>query len=290
MPFLGTLLIGLSCILPIIILCDIISHRLRDRNKKAAEKKRSELLREGKIKLESCSAYPENNDEVNIALSNIEILRYRLTNIITKMNKTTANNHLLKDISNTEGAQEIYDKNQGVLDYLWKLYDKYASMRLELAFGVYVFWLNEKDINKINIKDEVDELQDDITAKICEILSVKNITTNEIINAIHKTDIEMREYMLQQRNKHIQVGFYGTIYTCKETKNVMKRIFEDINKIKIKLIAIQSSCIMSTLNPIDNEGELNLIKYFSKNEQIIVDIDLLNKEYDRFISEFEVIG
>jgi hypothetical protein len=232
-----------------------------DKNRKSeehrAKEEKDKLLREEKIQLKPFPKYPETIDDINIVMENIEILSYKINNLLLKVQKLIENNKLLKDMIDDKSVEEIYKKNEQVIRHSKRFYDKYVSLYLELGFGGYLFYINKEDIKTLNIKNGIEDLKKSMLEHI---------------------------YNFFPKNKSIE----QISYDYRETGKVIKQIFEDINTIKVKLVTIQSKMIMSTISPIDNDNELNLIKQFSNYGRIIVDIDSLNKEYDRFISEYEI--
>jgi hypothetical protein len=225
--------------------------------KQIGVEKPGKLQKAEKIKLLPFPKYSKSANDINIILQNINILKPKTGDLMKKITVLSDNNKLLEDVVDADKtAESIYKKNEYAAEYLSKFYDKYVSLFLELSFSGFIFYVNKEDIKTLNIKNEIELLQKGIKEQIYYFFP-KNKTIDQIIS------------------------------DSPATGSALKRIFEDINKLKIQLIAAQSSQILSSISPLENENELNILKYFYDYKNIIIDVDSLNKEYDRFISEHE---
>jgi len=243
--------IGLILLLPCIIrlFIEIIQKRKKDYQ--------IQLLKDEKVPLSPFSRYSVTEDDLAIVKKNMEILIYKIGNIRQKKYKIKEYNKLLlEEKENKNIADGIISKNNNFIDYLSSFYDKYAALYLEAFFSQSVYFIN-KDKNTLDIKSTIEKIKDDIIQKIYSFFPVGK-SIDEIKN------------------------------TYENSGNVIERIFNDIEKLKLQLVSFQSESIYSSISPIKNEGEYNLVKYFSASENITIDINSLNNEYDRFLSEYEV--
>jgi hypothetical protein len=243
--------IGLIGLFPLIIGIFITIRQNR------IKKHQIQLLKDEKLPLSPFSRYSVTKDDLDIVNKNLDILKYKISNISYKKLKIEEYNKLLvEDIEKNKISNDIYSKNSIIIVYLSSFYDKYTALYLEAFFSRLMFYIN-KNKKTLDIKSTIDMIKDEIIQEI-----KKYIPYNESIDEIKNT--------------------------YENSGNVIERIFNDIDKLKLQLVSFQSESIYSSISPIKNEGEYNLVKYISSSENIIIDIISLINEYDRFHSEYEV--
>jgi len=167
------------------------------------------------------------------------------------------NNQLLKNDANSKEMTDIINKNNKIIYFLIDLHDQYVATSIEMFFSWKIYFLRKEDIKTIKIKETIEKLQKDM---------------NEYIYKYHPKDITLNQI----------------IESYKKTGQVINEIMDDINNIKIKLIMLQNKIVISNISPIEIEREFNLITSDKDFNKITINLDDLNNEYDRFISEYEV--
>jgi hypothetical protein len=221
-------------------------------------KKSRRLVETEKIILFPVPEYTENTGDIKTILHTISALRPKIDNLMKKITILLDNNAMLEEyMANDKTAESIYKKNKRAVEYLSKFFDKYASLFFELSFGALVFNIHSEDIKTLNIKNKIELLRKDIDERI-------------------------RYFFPRNRTRDQIIALYPA------TGSVLKKITEDIDRLKIQLIAAQSSRIIASISPLENEHELHTLKYYSDYRNTIIDVASLNREYDRFISEYEI--
>lgn len=200
------------------------------------------------------SKYAQTNIDIEILLKNNKIINKKIGEIVLNHSKLCDNNELLKNDINTN---EMIIRNNNVLSYLNLLFDKYVAISIELYFSGLVYYILKEDIKSINIKNKIDELYVDVNNYI-------------------------KKYFPKAKSNEEIISLFNI------SGETILRILDDINTIKIKLINMQNRIIISGISPIQIESEFNSLlssQYYSK---LSTNIDELNTEYDRFLSEYEV--
>jgi len=243
--------IGLITIIPFII--GLIIELIEKRKKNY----QTQLLKDEKIPLSPFSRYSITDNDLAVVNKNLEILKYKINNISNKLYKIKEYNKLLTgEIDKNKETNDIYSKNVKFIEYLNSFIDKYKALYLEAYFSQLMYFIN-KNKNTLDIKSAIEKLK------------------NDMINVIEK-------YFPH----YISFDVINKLY--EQSGKVIERIFNDIDNLKTQLIAYQSQLIYSSISPIKNEGEYNLVKNFSGSDNSTIDVNSLTNEYDRFISEYEI--
>jgi len=147
--------------------------------------------------------------------------------------------------------------NEKVLSYLYELYDKYVDINIELYFSGLLYYLGNENITTMIIREKFNDLEKEIKEYIYGYFP-KDKTIDQIID---------------------NFKFAGPI---------IKNVVSDISTIKIKMVSLQSKLLISNISPIEIEKEYKAIINNREYCELSKNLDELNKEYDRFISEYEV--
>jgi len=201
--------------------------------------------------------YAKTHDDIKLIMNNLKIINKRLSDIVMKISKLNDNNDLLKNEIQNNNTLDIIKNNERVLIYLHELYDKYVGMNIELFFSGLLYYLSNEDIKTINLKEKLNELEKSIKDYIYRYFP-EDKTIDQIID---------------------KFKFAGSI---------IKNVISDISDVKIKMIGLQSKSLISNISPIEIEKEYKSIIDNREYCKLSINLDELNKEYDRFFSEYEV--
>jgi len=186
----------------------------------------------------------------------MKIIEQKINNLSGKINVLKNNMEvLIPDAPKNENASQLLMNLSDISDNFSILYDKYCAILLRLHFEQMSHYVNNQDINNLNIQDIVGKIDKNI----------KQIWNN-LLNKIGR---EMPS-------------------DCREMNIFLSRFNKNMINLKIKLVALQSNKIISGISPI-SEGEL--INYFKFENDHFLDknvINELNEEYDKYMAEVEV--
>jgi hypothetical protein len=200
--------------------------------------------------------YAKSNDDIQVIQNNMRIIEKKLSEIIEKTSKLNDNNELLSTEMNNN-VSDIINNNKKVISYLYKIYDKYVGILIELYFSGLMYYLGKEDIKTINIKEKMN---------------------------IFEKDVKDYIYQFFPKDKTIEQIIENFTYAGPIIKNVII----DISNVKIKMVSLQSKVLISNISPIDIENEYKIIINNREYNKISKYLDELNIEYDRLLSEYEV--
>jgi hypothetical protein len=185
-----------------------------------------------------------------------EILKNK-AKLQTKMNIIRNNRRKFKEyidilFENKEENINIIKKYSDIVKYYEEYYDKYSSIYLRNLFQVFVVLLNRIKVETFQIAKFSDYINEKIDVIIDNLKFSPEIKYTELDNTINEIKI-------------------------------------NVNKIKIYLMALQSSELLEKTSPIIDSFELNKISKSDDTKVLINDTSKLDDQYDKFISEIEVM-
>ena len=177
--------------------------------------------------------------------------------IMVKQKILIENNDLLKENITSDKVVQIINKNEEIISFLNKTYDRFVSASISLYFSGLCYYLLREDIKKISIKEKIREISIDMDEYIHRYFP-KSKTLNEISNLFKLTGSAVKKYLL------------------------------DLNSIQTNLVVLQNKAIIGSMSPIDMD---DFAKSFSilESEKVEVDLDIINEDYDKFLAETDVL-
>lgn len=153
---------------------------------------------------------------------------------------------------NTEENANIIKKYKDIIKYCNIYYDKYSSIYLDNVFQIFIALLKNIRTKNFDIRKFSDYINKKIKSVIDDLKFSPNIEYNELERAII-------------------------------------RINKSINEIKIYLITLQSKETLSNISPVIDEVEIMKMTNIGDTEMLIRNTNNLNEQYEKFISEIEVV-
>jgi hypothetical protein len=210
-----------------------------------------------KSKIESSPVYKQ----IKKIESKKEDIKTKIDYIQTIISKITNNMNKLYNNKDNIKICEILEKHDIIIrNMIMEYFDKYSSMYLYSEFILAIERMKSKGLNNIDIDADIKDLQNHIdhVVKFTERYSLPD-------NKYKKYNISLEEFH-KMKNK----------------------IYQTIISIQGDIAIAQTNNQISGLSPIDDNTKFEIFKIENENTEFI-ELDRLDNQYDKFISEMEIL-
>jgi hypothetical protein len=194
--------------------------------------------------------YRSSNKNIKLLKIKTEIIYQKLININTKINKLVEYVELVRQDYEDNSIAKIIEKQNEIIKYLAVYYDKYASIFLELYLQLEIERYKKIKNKNIDVKEYIFSMTND---------------TDKIISFV-------KNFPVYPEIEHIEIN-----------KSIGK-INKTLKNIKASLVSYHSNMILNNISPIEDDFDVNN----KEDNDIIIEIDDLTNQYERFIQEISI--